>query len=491
MIKRGDKLFDFIKSMTAHERGYFKQSSNKDSYYVILFDAICKQKEYDEEALIAELKKKGCKRKITAMKDYLWHELTQAMAPYHLIKTPMGEAMAKLQALHLMNNKGLTKHIIKELDAIKKFCVKYELFDAWLHALQFEFAFGFHQHLLNDKFWEQFHEAVKANMIYVQLSEIQHRLYVQALRHTHVDKNSRLHNELKLLLTHPVLNEAGLHKMVRMVIARESIFELYARLINDYSGIIKHNMHIAELLESRPHLIKDGREISLIYTNIAIALANAGQRKKLVESIDEIIQKLENIPHNHIYSLAREMEVRVLRMLVHNDYSMLQTILHEFRDSYAKIPVSVKHHLYYNFSISLYKYGLPDEALDMIDEATAFYRKHKLLSDANQNMLRMIHLLIHFEKGNAMYVRNQLESFMRTYKPESKDTDEIYLCTKHLKRALNSTNPKAEFSKMKAALEKVKKQNTIFFNFSLWAQSRISGRSFKSICAEAAIEELR
>lgn len=76
MISKSDKLFDFIQAMTSHERGYFKQSSNKDSYYVILFDAICRQKEYDEADLAKQLKKYGCNRKISAMKDYLWRELT-------------------------------------------------------------------------------------------------------------------------------------------------------------------------------------------------------------------------------------------------------------------------------------------------------------------------------------------------------------------------------------------------------------------------------
>ena len=115
MIRKTDKLFDFIQSMTAHERGYFKQNTNKNSYYVILFDAICKQREYNERELARVLKKHGCARKISAIKEYLWRELTQAMAPYHLIKTPIGEAIAQMQRLHLMYSKGLSKHIHREL----------------------------------------------------------------------------------------------------------------------------------------------------------------------------------------------------------------------------------------------------------------------------------------------------------------------------------------------------------------------------------------
>lgn len=491
MVKT-DKLFDFVKSMTSHERGYFKHSSNKDSFYVILFDAICKQNVYDEAALAEELKKRGCKRKITAMKDYLWHELTQAMAPYHLIKTPLGEAMAKMQALHLMYNKGLTKHIIKELDSIKKFCIKFELYDTWLHALQFEFSFGFQQHTLNDAFWQQFHEAVKANMIYVQLSEIQHRLYVYSLNSTQLVPGSRQYSEVKLLMSHPVLHDSQLDKMTRMVIARESILELYARLINDYSGIIAHNMRIASLLESKPELIKDGREISLIYTNIVVALANAGQRKKLADSIDEIITKLRSIPHNHIYALARQLEVQVLRLLTLNEFKDIDKLIHTFRENFSKIPVSVKHHLYYNFTISLYKSGRTDEALDWIDEAMTFYRKHKLLSDANLNMLRLLHILIHYEKGNTVYVKNQLESFSRTYKPAVKDKDTVFITLHFMKQALKSANPLSSFEKMKQKLQAVDKNHhhTIFFSVRLWAESRLSKIEYGALSKQIADVEL-
>lgn len=492
MIHKSDKLFDFIKSMTSHERGYFKQSTNKDSFYMILFNAMCRQDVYNEEELVRELKNKGCKRKIAAMKDYLWHELTQAMAPYHLIKTPMGEAMAKIQALYLIHNKGLTKHVIKELDVIKKFCIKYELYDTWLHALQFEFSFGFQQHLLNDNFWIQFHEAVKANMIYLQLSEIQHKLYVTSLQHKNIEPGTKRFSEIKLLMTHPVLYDSTVGKMTRMILARESILELYAQITKDYNGIIKHNMQIADLLESKPHLIKDGREISLIYTNIAIALANGGQRKKLAESIDEIMHKLMTIPHNHTYSLARELEVQVLKMLTLNDFSELESIMKIFRLNFSKIPVSVKHHLYYNFTICYHKNGENEKALDIINEAIVFYRRHKLFSDANLNMLHLVHLLIHYELKNHVYVKNQLETHIRTYKPEQKEGDVISVTMKYLKEALKTTNPSGEFEKLRSILNRDFKSanNTILWDLRLWAQSFIGKKTYPQLCRETALAEL-
>lgn len=488
MIKKSDKLFDFIQAMTSHERGYFKQSSNKDSYYVILFDAICKQKEYNETDLIRQLKRAGCNRKISAMKDYLWRELTQAMAPYHLIKTPLGEATAQMQRLQLLQNKGLTDHISKELHALKKFCIKYELYDTLLQTLQFEFRFGFHQLSLNDNYWHEFHEAVHANMVYMQLSEIQHRLHLYVLKRPNGNLNTREADEVSTLVNHSVLTDNLLENMVRLQLIREAILDLHAHLKNDYRGIVKHNMNIVALLEDRPHLIKDGREISLIYTNIVIALANAGQRKELASIVDDIIVKLHNIPHHQQYSLGRELEVKVLRMLTLNNFDPIAQLIESFRERVHKIPVSIKHHLYYNFTLALIKKGDADTALDWIDEAITFYRTHKRADDTNAYTLRVLHILIHFELGNYIYVVNQVESFMRIYKPALKEKDQNYVVLKHLKAAAKTVQPQRELRKLSDKLQKDFKvgSNSILLDMDQWVNCIADGKTYAAASADVA-----
>lgn len=494
MIGKTDKLFDFIQAMTSHERGYFKQSANKDSWYVILFDAICRQKEYDEDELARYMKKMGCMRKISAVKEYLWRELTQAMAPYHLIKTPLGEAMAQMQALHLMQSKGLNKHITKELRTLKKFCIEYELYDTLLQTLQFEFRVGFHQLTLDEQYWKQFHDVVHANMVQMQLSEIQHRLHLYVLKKHGSEPTAKEHQELKVLLNHPVLTDKALVRKIRLRLIRESIFELYAHLMNDYPGIVRHNIEIADLLESKPALIKDGREISLIYTNVILALASAGQRKQLIEVVDEIIEKLRKIPHHNLYSRGREMLVTVIGMLTRNDFTRLNELIANYREHSAHIPVSVKHNLYYAICIALYKSGQTDEALDWINYSNTFYIKHKRVSDNNMSTLMLLHIFIHYEMGNLVYARNKITSFMRNYKSAYKenDKDPVYVTVKQLRTALNSSNPEKIIVKLKDKLENEFDQSssTIYFSIPLWLESIVKKKPYHHLNHELAIEEL-
>ena len=492
MVRKTDKLFDFIQSMTAHERGYFKQNSNKNSYYVILFDAICRQHEYNERELARILKKHGCARKISSIKEYLWRELTQAMAPYHLIKTPIGEAITQMQRLHLMSSKGLTKHIHRELEALKKFCLRYELFDTLLHALHFEFRFGFHQLSLNDNYWAQFHDAVYSNMIHMQLSEIQHQIYLKVVHQAALPNSNYHRRQIEALIQHTALSDPIVETSVRLKIIKEGIMDLYAHLLRDYEAIVRHNMNVIELLEKKPYLIKDGREISLICANIATALANAGQRHQIVAVIDEIISRFDSISDYTADTHGHALEVHVLKMLALHDFTEIQNLLDQFNDRSHRIPAGIKQKLYYYFTIALIKNGMHDDALDCINEAFSFYRKHKMLGQMYSDRLKVIHLFLHYQLRNYVYVGNQVESFIRTYKPASKEKDYKLLIARHLLMAVKASDGSGSLKKLKTVLLNDFKDrvNTIFIDFPLWIDCLNTNTDYAESSRQQARAEL-
>ena len=65
-MKATDDLFQLIKALTKNEKGYFKKYSAFHSIggknkYLLLFDAIEKQKEYDAKQFTEEISKRGNK----------------------------------------------------------------------------------------------------------------------------------------------------------------------------------------------------------------------------------------------------------------------------------------------------------------------------------------------------------------------------------------------------------------------------------------------
>lgn len=493
LIRKSDKLFDFIQSMTSHERGYFKQNSNKNSYYVILFDAMCKQHSYHEAELIATLKKHGCARKISAIKEYLWKELTQAMAPYHLVKTPVGEALAQLQRVYLLSNKGLNPHINKELELLKRLCVKYELFDTQVQVMHFQYSYGYREFDLNEHFWAEFHNAVYSNMIHMNLSKIQHRLHFLKLKNYGKPATLPTLQESEELVSHPAMKDVMLHNSVRLQIIRESILDLHAAMTNNYEAMLNHNINIVALLEDKPHLIKDGREISTIYTNIITALANAGQRRQLAGVIDEIVERFKQIKDHHTDTLGHLLEIKVIRALVKNNFTKLGELQNDFLDKSHKFPVSIKHKLYYYFIAALIEKGSYEEAQDWIANALSFYRKHKHISTYYLDKLKVIHLLMHYQMGNQQYVGNQVESFVRTYKPVSKDKDINLFVVKYLGQALKVPEPRTVLVRMERNLPDAYDKNNrdLFVDVVLWLKCLLSNKDYAQESQRKIKQELR
>lgn len=179
-------------------------------------------------------------------------------------------------------------------------------------------------------------------------------------------------------------------------------------------------------------------------------------------------------------------------MLTLNNFKPLPELIQAFRERLYKIPVSIKHHLYYNMALAYVKSGAIDAALDWIDEAISFYRTHKRADDTNPRTLRVLHILIHFELRNYVYVINQVESFMRTYKPVLKDKDQNYVVLKYLRSAAKSVQPEKEMKKLRDKLYKdfSSTSNSILLDMHLWVDCIAEGKTYANACASIAKQQL-
>src|SRR5437588_191956 len=88
-MNAGTELFDLIKSLDGGEKGYFKKhsfinsKSNADVNYLLLFDAIEEQKEYNEKELRLKFKQQAFARQFPVAKIYLYNRILKALHSYH------------------------------------------------------------------------------------------------------------------------------------------------------------------------------------------------------------------------------------------------------------------------------------------------------------------------------------------------------------------------------------------------------------------------
>ena len=133
-MKKTDRLFDLSKSLNKNEKGYFKKfslaySKKEDSnQYIKLFDAIDRQKEYDEDPLIEQLSKGNKKFNFSAAKNFLYDRVLTSMESYHAARITT-EIRSYLNQVELLMNKFLHGHAEKVLEKAEQQAEKYELLE--------------------------------------------------------------------------------------------------------------------------------------------------------------------------------------------------------------------------------------------------------------------------------------------------------------------------------------------------------------------------
>ncbi len=121
------ELFDLIQSLSKGEKRYFKVHSSRhtigeENKYVKLFDAICKQKVYDEKDLLANEK---YVRQLPLLKKRLYHSILKALEVYHT--SIDAEVRKLLHQAEILYEKALYEQAKKILRSIKTICKENEL----------------------------------------------------------------------------------------------------------------------------------------------------------------------------------------------------------------------------------------------------------------------------------------------------------------------------------------------------------------------------
>jgi len=129
-----DALFVLIKSLSKSEKRYFRlQPLAEDGQHRLLFDAMEKLTEYNEDKLLQILKGSAITDALSIAKNRLYHTLLKSLAAFHHKATARAEVMRLLQSIEVLYNRGLYEQSDKLVHSALKIARKNEL-----SALQLE-----------------------------------------------------------------------------------------------------------------------------------------------------------------------------------------------------------------------------------------------------------------------------------------------------------------------------------------------------------------
>lgn len=129
-MTKNDKLFVLIQSLTRNEKRHFKVQCSKQgdaSNYLLLFDAIDKQEQYNESAIKQKFKNETFARQLHVTKNYLRSLILKCLRDFHATVSKGAELKDILRNIEILYNKELYSLCKSELKRAEKMAIDFEL----------------------------------------------------------------------------------------------------------------------------------------------------------------------------------------------------------------------------------------------------------------------------------------------------------------------------------------------------------------------------
>ena len=130
-MKPSTELFNLIQSLSKSEKRFFKLSSSLqdgEKNYLKLFDAIEKQKSYDEKEIKLLFKAEKFIQHLPSEKNHLYKLILKSLRGYYSDHSISSTLKQDLKNIEILYKKALYKECVKILKRSKKIAVNYEKF---------------------------------------------------------------------------------------------------------------------------------------------------------------------------------------------------------------------------------------------------------------------------------------------------------------------------------------------------------------------------
>ncbi len=492
-----DNLFSLVKSLAQGEKAFFVKSipSNKNAEladYLILFYAIDKMEEYDEDKLKLKLKKYAFVKHLPVVKNYLFNLILKQLKTYHHESSVKNEVMELLQDAEILMKKALYRESYKVLTKAEKIAEKYEFFtfsqDIYDRLLRLNYD------LLAEKETNDYSLKIyeKQKMVFVKIAEIAElkflRNTINDILYSNENEAVKLQRKLELL-KHRLLDADYKFKSYR---AGVYYYHLRGRIFLQFNDDEKRKEAYDAALAFVAHLESDKDLLQTNLINYAMALNNLIyiyhqlQFNQYEESL-EIINKLAGIKTEDQYLQYRIREKVIVNMLAYYLFTKKHKAGVVYIEQIEK--EFLENELLYNSSFFLSAV----DSMAMIYFLVGEYSKSlKWLNivlnykgSSRPDILyfgKILNLMIHYELGNydhLEYLFKPTETFLKKNNSFESYHKTMLNFFKKIIHLTNKAEIKAgfrELSQSLAVIEKTDAEKILFllFNFREWADRKAS-----------------
>ena len=495
MKQDSGELFELITGLSLSERRYCslylqKHSAQDENRYLKLFGFLCKQERYDAGAAI---KISGYEKKpahYAVLKKQLFEQLLDALHQFDLFTNPEQQLLRGIHQCYLLLQKGLFKTCEKRIKALVQQAVEMNHYEAQLQLQQLKMmmkARNYYRHeteaALND--WSSETEDILKQL------EITNRYRYLSSRVFKIqyDSGSRGKEQAELMKQVIKLPEFADERKAVTTRARLDFLQVWAL----YYFTNLETEKASAFNEKFLHMLDSNRLLLQLHADRYFSVLNNYLIDCLVlkryETLEEGLQKLRALPKIAAFKRLANFDANVFRLGYLLEMNYMLTI-RNFIGAYKRIPAIkagiekfggriVKHNLitlqylmgYVCFVLKKY-----DEALDHLQ--FILQQKETAVAENLQLAARMLQLLCHFEKGDALLLDSLIKSLRRYLKSDASADMQRLVISFVQGAARKGIVEQEQWNKLNEKLKKLAADKDSaaamnLFNYLDWAQNHL------------------
>ena len=501
-MKPTDELFHLIKSLTPHEKRYFKlfaslNAQKKNPEYIKLFDAIDAMAIYNE----ALLKKKHAKEKFTKQfayhKNYLTHAIIKSMGIFHSENKIVLQLLDLLKEIEFLFNKGqmtLCKKWIKkgitECKALDQFALLNHFY-SWQQKIN--------QH--ENKFQlicETAEEKIRVNL---QLTrEYNYKQSYYELMKIAYQSGLIFNNDDKIKLN-TVCKKFSLNEALKNT-TLEGAYYYYASkslenlLLNNDEKRIEYAAKALETLESSKNYASTNIKLYIAaINNLSIAYGKAklyGMRMKSISKLKVFIDANDDIidKTTKATSILNVLDATLSTYLITDKIEKALSLEYEIIDAINKYskdaPLTNSLDLMYNMAYTFFDAKKFEKSLDWLNKIISMYQAG--YRDDLFIACRLLSLIIHFELKNEYYLESSIESttkYISNKKRLTYSEQALLIFLKKTTKAKSESNTISALKELQHKINKTprgKKDNIIsYIDIQQWASEKLKEMQYNKV----------
>ncbi len=510
--KGSDTLHKLIHSLTKHEKRHFKifgarHTIGEQNNYVLLFDAIEKMKEYDENIILKKFKGEGSLNNFSITKSRLYETILRSLDVFHHNSSVDAQLWKELHYSEILYKKTLYDQCKKRLKSAKRLAEKYEKHAVLvqIHAMEKALAEKDSYAGMMDKDIQQIQnedrklaEDIRA---YNDLWNVKSRLFM-LLNTKGRARESQQFDEFRKLIDASLKDKSLEGLSVNAQFMYHHTYSAYYFAIADAKKCYEHLSSNVLLIEKNTEIFRDEPNV---YFGVLTNLIYVCQQLKKNDEALKNLEKLRSLPEKLDTARNEDLEIKLfsssysIEITLYNtlgQFEKAMSLVPKIEEGLAKYEGRISKIRESHFSISCavacYGAGKLQQALrwnTRVTNDTAIGQSEWIYAVA-----QVFSLILHIELDHRdllPYVSRNVQRYLKT-RNRSYQFENVFLkFSERISKTIDSKEMTPLFNELSENLNKLEEDNfesTAFeyFDFPAWAKSKAQNISFREIVEKKA-----